>query len=102
MTGTVSTSRPRRFLIALLFELGLLQQSIAFDRFGQRLAPRARHFVILARWALLGQRDAVLLPLRGDKARALQPPQRRIDRPARQSRDVYDVEPVLITARHRL
>src|SRR5215475_7466488 len=96
------TSRPRRFLIALLLEQGLLQQPVTFDCVSQSLMPRARHLIVLARRSLLGLRDAVLLPLRCDIARALQPPQRRIDRPARQPRDVYDVEAVLITAPHRL
>src|SRR5262245_15852753 len=92
----------RRFLIALLVELGLLQQAVSLDGFRQSFTTRARHFVILARRTLLGLRDAVLFPLRGDIARAFQSPQRRIDRPAWQTRDVYDVEPVLITAGHCL
>src|SRR5215510_14666524 len=98
----VSTSRPRRSLIALLVEQSLLQQPVALYCFSQSFVPPTSHLVILARRTLLGLRDAVFLPLRGDIARALQPPQRRIDRPARQSRDVYDVEAVLITAPHRL
>src|SRR5262249_5449425 len=101
-SGDISTSRPRRLLIALLVEQRLLQQPVALDCFSQSLVPCARHLVILARRSLRGLRAAVLPPLRGPIARPPNPPQRRIDRPARQARDVYDVEPVLIAAGHRL
>src|SRR5262247_4395026 len=98
-----STFPAHRFEIArLVWFFELFKQPEPFARLLERFAPGLRHFVVLARRTLLGLRERLLLPLRPDEGRILQPPQRRVDRPARQPRHRHDLEAITIAILNRL
>src|SRR5262245_58322919 len=98
----ISSLGARRLRFRRGGRLRLLQNAVAPDRFRQRLLALFSQFVIFARRALRRLRDRMLFPLRDDVTALLQTPQRRIDRPARQSRHIHNVEPVLIAVVERL
>ena len=75
-------------------EIALREGTVALDRFFEGTSSGPRNLVVSARWSFLAPRDPRFLPTCPDEASSLEPTENRVNRPARQSGRVHDVETV--------